>query len=56
MTATELLWLVFEWLPRVFVLDVLVFHLVADHPLAARTWWPRAVPGRVRRRSAATLL
>jgi hypothetical protein len=41
MTATELLWLVFEWLPRVFVLDVLVFHLVADHPLAARWWWRR---------------
>jgi hypothetical protein len=34
----ELLWLVSEWLPRVFPLDVLVFHLVADHPLAARCW------------------
>jgi len=44
MTATELLWLVFEWLPRVFVLDVLVFHLVADHPLAARWWWRRSRP------------
>ena len=47
--SIELLWLVFDWLPRVFLLDVLVFHLVADHPLALRWWWPR---GRARRRLA----
>ena len=46
--TVDVLWLVYEWLPRVFVLDVLVFHLVADHPLAARCWTWRA-PGERRR-------
>jgi hypothetical protein len=46
--ASEVLWLVYEWLPRVFVLDVLLFHFVADHPLAARcwTWRPPGTPRR----------
>lgn len=38
MDGTEILWLVQDWLPRLFILDVLLFHLVADHPLAMR-WW-----------------
>jgi hypothetical protein len=46
--GNELLWLVFEWLPRIFLLDVLLFHLVADHPLAARWWYRR--PSRKGRR------
>ena len=44
MDGNELLWFVFEWLPRIFILDVILFHLVADHPLAAR-WWVRRSTG-----------
>jgi hypothetical protein len=33
--TTELLRAVYEWLPIVFAVDLLVFHLTADHPLAA---------------------
>jgi hypothetical protein len=40
-SALETLQVVYEWLPRVFVLDVLAFHLLADHPLAARRWLGR---------------
>lgn len=42
MGGIDLLWFVYDWLPRLFILDVLVFHLVADHPLAARcfSWRP----------------
>jgi hypothetical protein len=45
--GVELLRMVFDWLPLLFALDLLVFHLVADDPLAAR-WWlgrPRRVAG-----------
>lgn len=46
-SETDLLWLIYEWLPRVFLLDVLVFHLVAEHPFAARCWQPgRSLAGR----------
>jgi hypothetical protein len=38
MSALETLWLIFDWLPRVFALDLLAFHLLADHPLAVRQW------------------
>lgn len=42
------MWFVYDWLPRVFILDVLLFHLVADDPLAARCWrrppWRRGAP------------
>jgi hypothetical protein len=48
MNGLEVLWVVYEWLPRVFVLDVLAFHLLADHPLAARCWTWRP-PGERRR-------
>jgi hypothetical protein len=44
----EVLWLVYEWLPRVFVLDVLLFHFVADHPLAMRCWTWRPPGARAR--------
>jgi hypothetical protein len=37
----ELLEMVYAWLPALFALDVLVFHLTGDHPLAARWWWGR---------------
>jgi len=39
MTGLELLRTVYQWLPALFALDLLLFHLVADHPLAARWWW-----------------
>jgi hypothetical protein len=45
MEAIEALWFVQDWLPRLFVLDVLLFHLVADHPLAMRWWVGRRSPG-----------
>jgi hypothetical protein len=41
MTSLELLRTVYLWLPALFALDLLLFHLVADHPLAARWWWGR---------------
>jgi hypothetical protein len=34
----ELLRAVYEWLPLLFALDLVGFHLTGDHPLAAR-WW-----------------
>jgi hypothetical protein len=37
---------VYMWLPLLFVLDCVLFQLVADHPLAARWWWRRS--GRAR--------
>ncbi|HEX4746341.1 MAG TPA: hypothetical protein VFU99_05600 [Gaiellaceae bacterium] len=40
MQGTELLWEVYAWLPLVFALDLAVFHLTGDHPLALR-WWVR---------------
>jgi hypothetical protein len=53
MSSVELLRTVYEWLPRLFVLDVLAFHLLADHPIAARTWLPRRLPLRRMRRTLA---
>lgn len=41
MTSVELLGAAFEWLPVLFALDLVLFHLVADHPLALRWWWGR---------------
>jgi len=38
MTGNELVLFAFEWLPRLFLLDLLLFHLLADHPLAIRCW------------------
>lgn len=49
MASIELLRAVYQWLPVLFALDLLLFHLVADHPLAARWWWKR--PGRRSSRS-----
>jgi hypothetical protein len=34
----ELLRDVYTWLPVLFALDLLLFQLTADHPLALR-WW-----------------
>ena len=48
MSGLDALWAVAEWLPAVFALDLLLFHLVGDHPLAARWWWGR--PGSLRSR------
>jgi hypothetical protein len=42
MTSVELLHAAYEWLPAMFALDLLLFHLVADHPLALRWWWRRS--------------
>lgn len=42
MTSVELLHEAYEWLPVLFALDLLLFHLVADHPLAVRWWWGRS--------------
>lgn len=47
MSGLETLWLVQDWLPRVFILDLLLFQLVADHPLAMRWWVGRQSPGRL---------
>lgn len=41
MSALELMRAVYEWLPIVFALDLVLFHFVADHPLALRWWWGR---------------
>jgi hypothetical protein len=38
-SGTELLWLVFDWLPVVFAVDLVAFHFTGDHPLALRWWW-----------------
>jgi hypothetical protein len=40
-SALELLRAVYHWLPIVFALDLVLFHVVADHPLALRWWWRR---------------
>jgi hypothetical protein len=40
--SLELLRAVYEWLPVLFAVDLVVFHLVADHPLALRWWWGRS--------------
>jgi len=42
MMSRELLWPVYEWLPIAFAVDLVVFHLTADHPLALRSWWRRS--------------
>jgi hypothetical protein len=49
MANIELLRMVYQWLPVLFALDLLLFHLIADHPLATQWWWKR--PGRTRDRS-----
>jgi hypothetical protein len=49
MANIELLRMVYQWLPVLFALDLLLFHLTADHPLALH-WW-RKRPGRPRIRS-----
>jgi hypothetical protein len=41
-TGSELLRDVYEWLPVLFALDLVLFQLVADHPLALRWWWGRS--------------
>jgi hypothetical protein len=41
MSGIELLRDVYEWLPVFFALDLLLFQLVADDPLAVRWWWGR---------------
>lgn len=41
MSGHELLRSVFVWLPAMFALDLVLFHLAADHPLATRWWWGR---------------
>ena len=43
--GVELLRAIFEWLPLVFVLDLIAFHATGDHPLALRWWWRRAEDG-----------
>jgi hypothetical protein len=48
MTSIELLHAVYQWLPAAFAFDLIVFHLIGDHPLAARWWWKR--PGSPRPR------
>lgn len=48
--ALELLWFVYLWLPLAFLLDVALFHVVADDPLALR--W--RFPTRVRAAASAT--
>ena len=41
MRSLDLLYAVYEWLPVFFALDLLLFQLVADDPLALRWWWRR---------------
>lgn len=48
--ALELLWFVYLWLPLAFLLDVALFHVVADDPLALR--WRLPVSGRSGRGTA----
>jgi hypothetical protein len=40
-TGTEILEVVYQWLPTAFALDLLVFHLTGEHPLALTWWWRR---------------
>ena len=44
MAGIELLRDVYELLPVLFAVDLVLFQLVADHPLAARWWWGRPEP------------
>jgi hypothetical protein len=53
MASVELLRMVQQWLPVLFALDLLLFHLVADHPLATNWWWRQ--PGRPSFRSLGLL-
>jgi hypothetical protein len=41
MDGLELLKLVFAWLPVLFALDLALFHVLGDHPLALRWWFGR---------------
>lgn len=41
MDGLELMWFVFELLPLVFALDLVLFHAVGDQPLAVHWWWRR---------------
>ena len=41
MNGLELLKLVFAWLPVLFALDLALFHVVGDQPLALRWWFGR---------------
>jgi hypothetical protein len=38
-SGSHLLWFVFDWLPLLFAVDLIAFHLTGDHPLAIRWWW-----------------
>jgi hypothetical protein len=40
-TGTEILEVVYQWLPTAFALDLLVSHLTGEHPLALTWWWRR---------------
>jgi hypothetical protein len=44
MDGAHLLWTIFEWLPLVFAVDLVAFHLTGDHPLALRWWCGRRAP------------
>jgi hypothetical protein len=41
MSGLELLNEIYVWLPMLFAVDLALFQLVADDPLAARWWWRR---------------
>ena len=41
MSGIQLLRDVYEWLPVLFAIDLLLFQLADDDPLAARWWWGR---------------
>ena len=41
MSGPELLRTVYLWLPAMFALDLVLFHIVADHRLATHWWWRR---------------
>ena len=45
----ELLNAVYQWLPMFCAVDLVLFHLIGDHPLAAHWWWRRTRP--IRRQS-----
>jgi hypothetical protein len=48
MASVELLRDVYQWLPLMFALDLLLFHAVADHPLAVQWWRKRPGAPRIR--------